>query len=684
MRQPDLPERKRLLTAQAQVLGYWQIPEWRSRIELAFAWDDEDQLSFMEAIFPEHIAARGLEPPHPYMPDPEPEDVGRGEISLGNLTTGSPATISLADVQKNVLIAAAPGRGKSVIVSELMRQLIQLGIIVHAYDTRNEFPDILAPIFPAEKLQIVDPRRLKVNPWDGPDYLTPFEWAIDLLPRVLRDAFFWRDRTVEMYREVCIELFKDHERITPALFCDSYKDIIPKNKQYSSEFGSLQRFVTMLSTVETFQCSRGESAEDSEQVSRIYMMKNYAEDARLFLTTFETYRHFISREYQRNRSLSLVFIFDELASFFTRETLAKRQDSGESVYIQLLRRDRQCGLGAILADQCYSLLHDVVRENCQTKIILDTRGPSRRVIAIDMNLNKAKEEFIAALSWNQESPRAVVQFHDYPFPVLVNIPRIEKAPSPSMEDLEARMKLAAESMKWEPIKPTALPGAKAVPSPTVLSKDYEDILAVVSNHPYFSMEEHADAMDMPFATFSTRVKELEEDMKLLRKVEIHLGKQGRPIKLLVPTDAGYDHLDARKIKYTRLRGDGSIRHKFWQEKILQHERREGDIARVEFDEAGKRADVGIIRGNERTAYEVVIEGTLEKEISNLKKDLPHWDRIVFGVENEEVRDRLSRRIGHFLVENLFGEASERVEIRLLRDFLPERKREAKTAKRGRN
>lgn len=93
-------------------------------------------------------------------------------------------------------------------------------------------------------------------------------------------------------------------------------------------------------------------------------------------------------------------------------------------------------------------------------------------------------------------------------------------------------------------------------------------------------------------------------------------------------------------------------------------RRSGDLGGIEYERNGKRVDVAVIRPHEKIAYEVVMTGPLDKEVSNLRKDLAAgFDQVVFAVESEEIRERLVN-----LIAREVAESEDRVEVQLLRQF----------------
>ncbi len=135
---------------------------------------------------------------------------------------------------------------------------------------------------------------------------------------------------------------------------------------------------------------------------------------------------------------------------------------------------------------------------------------------------------------------------------------------------------------------------------------------------------------MKTATFSKKAKQLKE-AGLIQEVPIKRYVQSGVLKILVPTKEGYAYLEKCHFKYPPIKGNGSIKHRYWQYRIWKKESTKNEIGGIECSIKEKRVDVGIIRPYKKFAYEVVVED-LKKEVNNLKKDLAEgWDVVIFCV-----------------------------------------------------
>ncbi|MBI4479133.1 MAG: hypothetical protein HY651_03835 [Acidobacteria bacterium] len=370
----------------------------------------------------------------------------------------------------------------------------------------------------------------------------------------------------------------------------------------------------------------------------------------------------------------------------TRGTASKaRADFGDPAFYRLLRESRKEGIPVILADQCYGLLPEMIRVNSQTKIVLETPGDgfSIRAIAGDLRLSQEQAGFLAELSAAPASRRAVIQSPVYPRPILMNIPEIEFPPPLTEEEKQSRRTDTEDLLEgeWIPCSaPPPKPEQKKKPQnqrqPRERTREQENYLNVCACNPWRPVTQHDSEMEIPRSRGS-RIRQELKDAGLLGEHDILTGKRGGKSKLAIPTQAGYEYLDRKKISYPPLRGNGSGQHKFWQHKIAEFLRKNGWGAEIEMvlnSGDGKQVDVGAVRtrnfmGEDRqefVAYEVVWDDDLGKEISILQKDAAEgWNEIYFCVLNDEIRGKLNEKISH-----VFSDAcNARVSFRFLKEFL---------------
>lgn len=643
----------------AQVCGEWN-QALEQGVEFLLLHEDWEQLNFITSLLERKAFAQGAEI-HPLMPEPADKETGYGEVILGARLFSSQLVRSpLESFSYGLLTSGPTGSGKSYLLGMIVGQLISQGIKCHVWDTQSEYSG-LARLFSSQILDVCDFRDLRLNPFDPPLRVNQKEWCLGALCNYLRETLYWRDRTIELFRTVLLKIFQNKvEGVTPSIFLDEYSKI-PKSEKRWPEFGSLERFATMLKSVECFQCESGEKIEDAAKKSRIVDIREAPNDLRKFLILDFTTKLILSREFKDEYPLDLVIVLDETAQFFSRESLSNFTDITESFYLQMLRTARKYGIGIILSEQVYSNIHPVARANCLTKIIFETRdSSSRKEIARDLGLRKKAEEYLSEISYQRERS-AVVQLKNCPYPFLMKVLPYQKSASLSKKELQERREVFRSNLKWISFPKTASREDKTQP---YLEEKHLKILKVVACNPLWIQQEYAKFMSMTVSTFSQYSSMLVES-GLLNKVSINTHTSARAVKVLMATEKGLEFLDALKISYSPIPGNGSIEHKFWQARIWR-KFKDGAHGGIEYSlkPDGKRVDVGIVTPKEKTAFEVVMTGPLEKELSNLRKDLEEgWNLVIFCVETEEIRARLAE-----LISKELSDSDDSVEIVLLGNF----------------
>jgi hypothetical protein len=217
-----------------------------------------------------------------------------------------------------------------------------------------------------------------------------------------------------------------------------------------------------------------------------------------------------------------------------------------------------------------------------------------------------------------------------------------------------------QDFDWVPLQKQE-PEQNKKPEESTIPYELLRYLAVIGDNPLLKETEYDSRIEKKHSRAKgTRLRAKLKEIGLIDEHEINLYKPGKQIKIVLPTDAGYELLDKHNIQYKTPQGNGGILHRFWQNYISKKLEKDGWKTRIEQMLKNKRVDVGASRGNERVAYEVLMEG-VEKELINLKKDLEDgWGLVVFCVDYEETKVKLS---------SLIPELEDRVEIRLLKEFV---------------
>ena len=362
----------------------------------------------------------------------------------------------------------------------------------------------------------------------------------------------------------------------------------------------------------------------------------------------------------------------------------RRADISEPFFYDFARTCRKRGIGLVVASQTPGLLPVPVLANLSTWYAFKpVDAASVRVLSNSLGLRQEQLDYFLTLA--EEKGRVVVVRHPvHHLPFLLQVSEVEMAPSPPQVVREAvertkrwlgpvpagRPPDEREREKEREKRPEAAAGEtdqRETPThPYELPKRCLDYLQAIAETPFLPVTERDKRLGLS-SWKGNRIRQELKDTDMLRFHEVNMGLRGKQITLTEPTDKAYHLLDALQVKVERPSGNGGFAHRFWQDTIYRWAVNQGYPARIEQALDKKRVDIGVQWVEKRCAVEVVMEG-LEKELSNLKKDLEEgWDMVVFCAEDQETLDQLER-----MVEAEFGEAMKKegkVRFRRFREFI---------------
>jgi len=418
---------------------------------------------------------------HPFLPQPEPEQIPPGDIVIGYLHSydGSapvPVSIPFQAMTVHTLFAGPTGRGKSMLTFRVIQQLLARGIPVWIFDTKGEYADILPPLFP--RIDVIRFADMKRNPFHGPSGMPCDAW-LEHMAGYLREAFFYRDGVINLFRETCARVISDGRDLNAATFAEDFPLRVPNVRRLADYYESLKRMVNTLK-LEPYRCATGFDLEALSRRPVVFDLSDISSDHCLFFVADLLTWQDASRTYRRQRGLELVIVMDELSRFYCKEATG-RNDLGEPFILQMLRMSRAKGIGMILADQTYARFHDVIRSCCLTKLVLETGdGPSRFQIARDFDLDQEQQSFLGRMSYGSVNRRVLAKLDTYPDPMLLLVPQIEKPVEPTV--------YRKPDLEWKPLpeKPEAGPRAER----DQISHDMEMYLGLIANNWTMSETQH--------------------------------------------------------------------------------------------------------------------------------------------------------------------------------------------------
>jgi len=617
--------------------------------------------------------------PHAFLPAPTQQEAQAGHIPLGRVITGrGPEYEFLLDVKEaagGILVAGPPGAGKTLLLAQLAVAFDRQGHAVWVYDTEGDLTRNLIPSLPHLLTPGYKDLRMELF---FPDPGVTLSWE-EYLSKVIsswRDSIFAGDGMCNLSRETAIELHERQGYFTPydflaALQLRKYRLV---GRLISFFDGLWNRFAGMILPVlgQTFSGGHHDLRAMTER-SIAWQLHGLSDDVLSFFVIQLLLRLSLLRDITPDGQGYCIQIFDEFTRFCSLERM-RRTTAGEIWMLDYIRTCRKRRLPTLIATQTPHLLPPQVLSDVNTWISFrPSDGRFAGCISEGMNLRPDQEA--ALLELPDRHPRhAVVRTPGIPNPFLIELPAMEPAWA-RPEDLLRRQASTRETLVhlYQPpprttssatactARPDPLASIRAYP----ISKPLLDYLVICARDWALPVTERDKKHDIS-PGLGHRYRQRLAAEGLIRFHRILTGRRGGQLQLTEITEAGYRLLKEFDVPAAPPPGRGGFVHRFWAQTVYTWAVRRGYPAQIEQEVVGKPVDVGVIWEEKRVAVEIVIEG-IEKELTNLAKDIPHWDQVVFCAVNQDTLDRLKH-----LVLDKFGEQwinDNRVRFEFLHRFL---------------
>ena len=155
---------------------------------------------------------------HPFLPQPEPEEIPPGDIILGFLDE-EPVGMPISALQTHMLVSGPTRKGKTFAILSVVAQLIRLGIPVHLFDTQGDYADMLPSMCP--EVHVIRFQGFRRNPFEPPPDIPLEEW-LQHMTNYLRECFFYRDGVVNLFRAICERIRERGEQFNSRTLSDEY------------------------------------------------------------------------------------------------------------------------------------------------------------------------------------------------------------------------------------------------------------------------------------------------------------------------------------------------------------------------------------------------------------------------------------------------------------------------------
>lgn len=646
----------------------------------------------LELLAAKHLG-RTYEPDRAPFPPPPRELAGSGQLNLGQVTYGNQALYPFAlhtdRLKEHMIVVGRSGSGKTNATLVLMRELMQQGVHVLAFDWKRSYRD-LAEHHPDLRIHTIgrDVSPLPFNPLIPPPGCEPNIW-IKLVVDIVAGAYLGGEGVISLLIGGLTHLYNEHGvydgtvqnwptiqdllgwlRSTklkgrPALWRDSAERILQ-----GLLYGELGRSLHTQHNIVINDLLNHNVVLEMDGLSGSSDRKMFSEALTMYL-----YRMRLVQGPQPR--LTNVMILEEAHHLLP----ARQPGSSESVLETSIRMIRQYGIGYVIVDQSASLMSRVAFSNSYATIALNQKLKSDvQTIAGAMNLTDEQKEALSTLPVGT----AVVRLADkHPEPFLIRVPLCPVREG-SVSDADVRQRMAGyftDSSPAEPIwpAPPAIPLISPAdknpsnhleqphpPSPqnpiqptrseTTMNPSEPQTQPRTSTLNRESIRFLADVAARPLSTTVSRYQRLQLSRRRGNAIRKDLLTAGLIDPVAIATRSGqvilYELSDTGRTLCessgidTGPRSTDGLEHRYWIARVADLFEKQGYDTTREFRlDSGGAVDVVAERTNERIAVEV--ETGRSDMAANLRKLADaEFTRIITLATNAQAADDLQKLLAN--------------------------------------
>jgi len=529
------------------------------------------------------------------MPIPEKNE---GDILIGTIFQGDKMydefRIPLSDMNRHIGIFASSGHGKTVLIINLMRQILEHNkthpdntVNLLAFDFKQDYRHLKN--FPIICLRW---NWLRLNPFVPPEGVEEPDW-FNLVCNIMAHTFSWffgsqyymLEFVNSQYEQVKEDSYVHMDRVKEAIESSVEKF---KREEYRSVV--LNRLTTLTQVLhDVLDCEQGVAISELLNYPVVIEMDGLDEGVANFLINlFLVYIMEYRRAKQQRGELKHLMIFDEAHRVFYKASELRQVDIelGPSPTQQLPRIIRDFDEGLVFSSQEPSKINDSVIANTDLKLV-GYLGSGFDINAVQSiyRLEYEDSELIKKLKLGQW----MVQKSGIPDPFLLQGEDYSLVKSVTDNELGERMKEFIAKIQSEERKPAGTM-LEYVKLPAISDKAVK-ILTHVGEKPLRNISHRYIELHMHPLDGKNAVKEL-VDKKLVILHPIQLSA-GRPSGYLEPTEIGKMWLQKNNISlaaWDDYVGSVGIEHRVVQWQICNAYKKLGYKASHEYEMDGKRFD----------------------------------------------------------------------------------------------
>jgi len=630
---------------------------------LSICWDDNIAEDLEQLLTHRVFPRKTINPFHP-----EPQL--KAEFMLGESSVGN-ASVSREQLTQGMLVVGRSGAGKTTLLYGLFRQFLAKNVPVLALDFKKDYRHLAIE---NRDLIVIPWEYLRFNPLKPPDGVSPIRWLQDfaevfshsnsLLSGSKNFFMIHLHKLYEMYgvfegKDTHPSMFELQE-----LLGDTRFSLATKDARYLETVRN-RIDVMILALDRVLDCSDGFPISELLNRNVVIELEGLAEDIQNFLIETILVWIYNYRLAQGHRGqLRHCIVFDEAKRVFDRNK-ELNPAAGIPIIDIITDRAREFGEALIVADQEPGKLTDSIKANTLTKIMLSLgSGKDISEMSHCMGLNEDQMNYSYKLGVGQ----GIVKMAGTE-PLKIDIPFARIAKDVTDEEVVLNLKRNTEMFRISPRTPLPMLErrvdelADKKGTGQEMSKNAWQLLVDINKNPVSTLSERYSSLGMSACKGNKAKNEL-KSKGYVKEEEVKAGGKGGRPKLLEPTEKGNSHLLLNGEEPNGKSGKGSLKHRYWQQKIKEYFEGWGCKAEIELFIGKKSIDVAVFCPNKKTiAVEIAMSPYYELE--NIKKDLGFgFDQIIVACRNEKTKILIEKACLSY-----FGDKNpEKVRFCLLKQF----------------
>jgi hypothetical protein len=565
-----------------------------------------------------------------------------GELAFGTIMQGDMVlhsfAVSLPDLQKHVAIFGSTGFGKTTLIINILRQLLEHGIPFLYFDFKQDLRHIRE--WP---LVVLRWNWLKINPLQPPKGVDAKQW-MTIVADIAAHTFGWFWASENYLMQYMDRLYEEKEGKGHPTFREVY-ELIANTQEMSRRYSEyrdvvMNRVASMLIVLKgVIDCETGFPIEELLNYPVVIELDGLRRDEQNFLVELLLAYIFSYRMANSQRGkLRHVLVFDEA----TRVYFKKREYRETTVELGMPFIDtlpaiiRDYSEGMIFAAQEPSIISHSVLANTNLKIVgFLGEGEDIETIAKSLDLEEDERSAIAGLARGEWLVKKsgmrpfLMRSPDFPVEKSVSDEEVAKRMQPILSRLEKNVKAQSNPKIKKAVQASKLPQ---------LSENAKTLLININSHPFMTISSRSKVLGLSGSRMESAKAELVEK-SLVNEVSIVLGSHG-PAMFLILTELGLSYLRNadQDVGLWEKVGTLGFERRLYQVLIAYSLKSVGWQAFIEREVgSGRRVDVLAIREDKKIGIEIELGKVGTRKELKCPKQL---DEVAILVANRETGLRL--------------------------------------------